>query len=66
MKTNIWMFCVLFFLIYIAPAFLIMMILVMTPIPPRNAFIIWLPFAVFGSIAMTYWYHRQSQKGVLD
>ena len=57
MKTKLWMLLVLFFLVYIAPVFLIMMVLVLTSIPPGNAFTYWLPFALFGSMAMTVWYY---------
>jgi len=57
MKNQIWMMLVLFFLVYIAPVFLIMMILVLTSIPPSNAFIYWLPFALFGSTSITLWYY---------
>ena len=62
MKNKIWLFCVLFFLIYVAPVLLIMMGLVLTPVPAYKALFYWLPIALVGTLAMAYWYKRQGEK----
>ena len=62
MKNKIWLFCVLFFLIYVAPVLLIMMGLVLTPVPASKALVYWLPIALIGTLTMAYWYKRQSEK----
>ena len=62
MKNCLWVFSVFFGLIFISPLLLIMIALVRTEIPMSTAIIYWLPISIAGSLAMTYWYSKQSRK----
>ena len=61
MADKLWMYSVFFFLILLAPIFLIMMILILTDIPLAYSFF-WLPFAISGSWLIMKWSGRKDQK----
>jgi hypothetical protein len=64
MKDIIWMFSVFFGLIYIPPVLMLMMALTITDIPLHYAATSWLPVSIAGTLALSFWYHRQgSMKG---
>jgi len=65
MKNLVWAFFVFFGMMYISPLLLIMIALVRTDISMGLAVLYWLPISLVASLAMTYWYSRQSRKPAL-
>jgi len=64
MKEIVWMFSVFFFLIYIPPVLMLIMVLIITDIPLYYAAVSWLPCAIIGTLFLTSWYHRQGKLSV--